>query len=413
MSNFLTSQDCGASCQEEAEFSLKFVIQNFQLFDDDNSRGFDNILLVITFDGNVFKIDDFSEDEEGEVKPNGRELIFQQSPEQFSQKLGSVPIMFNLSRACDELGTVKLNISKCFSDAVKCEEFSSETSTFDLSFVMNESENATMTLVMQVVRVDGDVATQSLTKSLIKKSNKAKKTKATERKASTVNQVDETLSSSITDASTSSFNCETDLCPTDEKSPSDVSRLSSFEPKSINYSDNFDIDDFFTQQKRIREKRDGLSASTCSNIEVSRNLLKSAITVGSTKVPRTPHKTSVTSKSVDIKCEASVKRICSECFDDISLIPRNARCPNCFQHEQLHRKLVSLKSPAIKNQQNGEIRNCIKSLFEDIFMETRNELVNDWKRLKRSKKNPKKSDCCKRSSNQNKRNKMSLKSLPR
>lgn len=425
MANFLVSQECGPYCQEEAEFSVKLVVTKLQLTDKDKGQGFDEILLAITFDGNVFKIDSFLDNDEGEMKSTGCEMVFQTSPEQFSKKLGTVPIMFDLSRACNELGTVKLDIRKCFVDAVMCEEFSSETSTVDLLFVKNEKENATMTLVFKIVRTLGDAANKSLYKGYRKKSGEAKKALAKKRasikknpdgrKDLTVvpNEADDDLADNVllsfTDSSDLSLDCDTDLCPLNEQSneisPSAFSQLTSPNSKSIrccsDIAQSLDLQDCFDRQKTFCGGCGEFSVSgiTCDRHKMfpiaSKAAEKESYEILVKSTCKSPSATSIK------KFGISVNRICSECFEDLRVIPRNAPCPKCAHQKQLQRKLVSLRSSKAKNKQAADFKDCIKSVFEEIFMETKNKLITDWNRLnqkKKPKKTHKKSNKSKRTS---------------
>ena len=94
-------------------------------------------------------------------------------------------------------------------------------------------------------------------------------------------------------------------------------------------------------------------------------------------------------EKIPMKCDPckvqtpAEKRICHECFEDLSVLPCNASCPNCAHHDQLQRKLISLKSQKVKKQESEQIRNCIRSVVEEIFFDTKDQLIKDWQRLKK------------------------------
>lgn len=391
---------CGAVCQEETEFSLKFVITSLTLTDDDEIDGFEDVLLVITFDGHVIKIDKFVTDEDGGIIPLGRGVDLMLSPEQFVEKIRTKPIMLNLSRGLTDLGTHKLNISDCFIDAVMCQEFSSEKFTTDLNFI-DDQENATMTLVLQASRkVEQKVASKKL-----KKPSAPKET----------NEVSQTESFLSTTCSDISFSCSTDRDPLDDEEAEKRLMADIFRPMSYEKSKSTRskcLSDIATSLN-IRDCSDNkqtfcngcgqfsLSGVTCDDDKLSiKSLLK----------PPCKSMLNVPCKFEENKNTQNCKnRVCSECFEDLSVIPGNTPCPKCIFRTQLQRKLVSFKSKKVKTQENRKVRDCIKSIIEEIFFDAKDRLLEDWQRLKRKPK--KKSKILKKEERRS--SEMNTKSMPR
>lgn len=367
-------QECSAFCQQETGFSLKFVITSLKLSNHDEGNGFEDILVAITFDGHVIKIEKFEENDEGEIKLLGRGLDLRLSPEQFSEKLRFCPIMLSLSRGCIEMGTLKLEISDCFIDAVKCEEFSSEKCETDLKFIKDGQENAIMNLIVHVSREDDE--------NLFKGLKKPKKKE--------IKLADE-ISNVSTNCSTMTLSYSSDCGPlnhaesefrttTDSFHPASSSRSKSTRSKCLSdIATSLDIRDYSDNQQTFCNKcrHFSISGVTCDNKNLIASLPESPLK-SPCKVP-----SFVTSTG---NCKKSVNRICSECFEDLSVIPDGAPCPKCAFHAQLQRKLISLKSKKTKSQENEKIRGCIKSILEEIFLEEKDRLVKDWKRLTRKPK---------------------------
>lgn len=216
MASKLMSRECDSACKEETEFLLKFIITSLTLTDNEASEELNDILVVITFDGNVIKIEDFESNADGNMKYVGRQLTLQMSPEMFSKKLRTCPIMLDLSRGCTELGTLKVQITDCFADAVKCEEFSSEATTNEFNFVKDEVKNASMIMILEVSRPTDD-ETSTMTKNLYGGYAKKKSEIAKKKLQETLVKA-ESEDVSLSSNSGSNTSCETDLCPIDEDS---------------------------------------------------------------------------------------------------------------------------------------------------------------------------------------------------
>jgi hypothetical protein len=402
MASLLKPQDCGAICQEEAEFSLKFVITTLLLTDVDEFKKFEDILVAITFDGNVIKIEDFEENEEGGIAFVGRGQDLRLTPEQLVGKLRNCPIMINLSRGCNDLGTVKLDISECFVDAVMCEEFSSETCHNDFKFNKDDEENATITLVFQLSRKDET----SLYKGL-KKPKKA--VKVTED-----NGTDSSFSISCS-ATTLSCCSNEDLDEDTMKRPLSSNKSKSTHSKCLSdIATSLDIREYSDNQQTFCNGcgRFSISGVTCDNKNLMTSLpespCKSEMKVRCRSKEKSPCKASSRSTVLSTgNCRKIVNRICSECFEDLSVIPDGAPCPKCTVHAQMNRKLVSFKNKDEKSKESEQIRGCIKSIIEEMFLESKDRLVKDWRRLKRK---PKK--CVKKNKSDGQRSsKLSSKSL--
>ena len=391
------TSDCGAPCREEAEFSVKFILTSLKFDNPDVCLA--EVLIVVTFDGNVFKFEDLEKNEDGELKFVGQEIVLQLTPERFSEKLHQCPVMFDLCIGCDELGTFKLNISECFADAVKCDEFASQTSTGSRKFLNeDEEEVAAMDLIFQVTRTN-DEATQKLNK-MMRKNFEEKKRKLRAKEM-------DNLSSSFDDDSQMSLSCDdTDLCPIDEDSelPSTScpfsSSIKSKSTRSKCCSDiaaSLDILDFEEDQKTTCKGCGGVSISgiTCENknllcdddvdVKTSNSCQKLQM------LQKCPSKQSISPYKPQ-SCQSTKPRICPECFEDLSVIPNKASCPKCTERSRFQPKLLDMRSECTKNEMSQDIRDHIKSVFEEIFFETKNQLLGDWKRLSKKKTGCKK-DC--------------------
>lgn len=373
MASSLMTEECGTVCKEIAEFSMKFVIMSLDMSDKGKENGFEDVLLAITFDGNVIKMENLEESEEGGLKNVGQELILQSTPENLAAKFRSSPIMFDLSRACNELGTYKLEITDCFIDALKCEEFKSETCKVDVTFIRDGIENAEMSLAYQVSRTtDG-----SLYKGLQSKMKKKKKNLVDTKSIDMEN-----ISDGFDDLTDSEINLtcdDTDLCPIDEEESADcrttsfpISTSKSKSSRSKCCSDISKSQDCSSSQKTACTGCGGISISGITCVNKLSGFEKS-------KPCKSRSQSTIRSKG---KCEASNKsRVCTECFEDLTVLPNNEACPKCTARSKHHHRLVSFKSENSKQCESQKMRECIKSIFEEIFIETKDRLVDDWKRL--------------------------------
>lgn len=400
MASSLMAQECGTACKEVAEFTLSFLVMSLQLSDKGKDKGFQDILIAITFDGNVIKLENLQENEVGGLKMIGTKLNMQTTSENFAEKLRSSPIMLNLSRGCSELGTHKLQISDCFIDALKCEEFSSELVQVDISFM----ENAEMVLAYKVSRPTDGPNMGKLFKGL---DSKRKKQKIPTTKSEDTDI--ENISDCFDDLTDSELNltCDTDICPMDEDDSVDhqttsipVSSSKSKSSRSRCCSDiatSLNLLNYSDEQTKFCAGCGGLSISgiTCQNknsfCETSN--IQSTSKCCSSDV-NSPCKLRSKSTVVSTVCrEPSKFRVCSECFEDLSALPKCVPCPTCTERDQLQRRLVSFKSENSRNDESQMIRECVKSIFEEIFIETKDRLVNDWQRLKRQTRKKTKPVC--------------------
>lgn len=377
----LTSVKCQEACQEDAEFKLQFVVTSLK-FLGRGKKGKDltDVFIIVTFDGNVFKFHDLKEDEFGDLVFVGHELIMQLSPESFSKKLRSCPIMFDLCRDCDELGTFMLEVPECFVEAVKCDEFAMETITTVQTFTKDGAEVADAGLVFRVQRETEDAAAQKLKKAMKKKLADKKKV-----------DVESSDSSSL---SSDSLDCDADLCPKDECLTQACPSLgnSKSNPNSSKCCSDIaaplDVRDFTDDQKSFCNGCGGFSISgvTCQNKKLIFGNEPSGPSSMCSSATKTPRKCQ-SQQSVVVEPKP---RICPECFENLTVIPNDAPCPNCLQRAQLQRKPISFLRESQKTEQDQMIRDSIKSIFEEIFLETKDKLINDWNRLKCAKKKLKK-----------------------
>lgn len=378
----LTSAKCQEACQEDAEFKLRFVITSLK-FLGKGKKGKDltDVFIIVTFDGNVFKFHDLKEDDQGDLVSVGHELTMQLSPENFSKKLRSCPIMFDLCRDCDELGTFTLEVPECFVEAVKCDEFATETIKAVQTFRKDGAEVADAGMMFQVRREIENAAAQKLKKAMKKKLVEKKK-------------VDDVDSSDSSSSSLDSLDRDTDLCPDDEclTQPCTSMGNSKSNPNSSKCCSDIaaplDARDFADDQKSFCNGCGGLSISgvTCQN----KKLVFGSGASGPSSLCSSATKTSRKCQSQQSVVVEPKPRICPECFENLTVISNDAPCPNCYQRAQLERRPVSFSCESQKAEQDEMIRENIKSIFEEIFLETKDKLINDWNRLKCTKKKAKK-----------------------
>jgi hypothetical protein len=172
MTSTLSSNPCGDACKDEAEYLMSFKVTSLKMTDADEEELFSEVLVAIAWDGNVVKI--MKNDDSQEFKDKVY-LLVHASPENLSMKLKKSPIMLNLSRGCNELGIVKLPLSVCFADAVKCEDFESQTVSNEFKFVHEGEENATISVSFRIEKLPEDEITKSLYKTMTSKLGKRMK----------------------------------------------------------------------------------------------------------------------------------------------------------------------------------------------------------------------------------------------
>lgn len=175
MATSLMSQP-GDGSSEDAEFLVSFVVTSLEMTDEAEDDGFSEVLVVIAWDGHVAKLEN---KEDAEEFNESMDLLLHTTPEDFSRKLKSSPIMVNISRGCEELGTVKLPITDCFADAVLCDDFYMQTVSHEFQFINGEDENAKMSAYFRVHKLMNDdvVYQQSRSKKPKQKKKKSKKAK--------------------------------------------------------------------------------------------------------------------------------------------------------------------------------------------------------------------------------------------
>lgn len=337
-------QDCSENCKEQCEFSLLITVIKLTLTDKEKNRGFEDIALTFTLDSNVIKIDNIqSSDEDVNIQ---RELCFQTTPADFSKKLQTTSIMINLARECMDLGTVKLQISDCFSESVLCDDFSSERMINNYKFEKDGMENGSMEISVQAVRksIDNEGIKDFLRAN-------AKRRDRMRNKAHTMPpKVDSSLSS---DDTISSFMCDADLlklCPLEDKTFEHSFSSKEKHPKA---------------SKCLSDIATSLDINKCSNVQKTfcrgcRGLSISGITCDNNL--RVSKKESRELKN-DKNCEIYVRpvnRICSQCFANLSILPEDTPCPkcSCIKKAQNEEKVPKLKDVSQK---------CIKKTVGDIL----------------------------------------------
>lgn len=174
MATSLMTQPCGDDCNEESEFLVSFVVTSLLMNDNESSQLFSDVLVSITWLGNVVKL---KNEQEGVEEFNEKmDLMIHATPTYLSTMLKTSPIMLDLSRGCTELGTIKLDISDCFADAVLCAEFNSQTVSVDLKFIKDGVETADMSAFLRIQKLLNDGISGNLFKeNSSKRSDHSKK----------------------------------------------------------------------------------------------------------------------------------------------------------------------------------------------------------------------------------------------
>lgn len=352
--------------KEQCEFSLKIKILKLNLKDKEKDRGFEDIALSFTLDSNVTRIENISSlDENVNIV---KEVFCQTTPENFVKKLKTSAILINLIRECADLGTVKIQITDCFTDAILDDEFSSEKMICDYTFVKDGNENASMELELHVNRTSVD-------NEAIKDFLRAN-AKRNERQKNKGRLVSEQYESSLSSGDGfSSFVCDADLlkelCPPKDNN-TNITSASTKSKASKCFSDiatSLDVNKFSEGQKTFCHGCRGYSISgiTCDN----KNLLSQCLSDESEKVNCKSRK-----KDTKAKCDQPVYRICSECFADLSILPEDVGCPNCSCASKINK---------LEERQKNKKKVCtdtsisyFQKMLKDIF-------VCDTKKQKKKK----------------------------
>jgi Domain of unknown function (DUF4776) len=149
MAATLSSEPCDPECNEVNEFLFSVIIESFQLKNEDKFSGAEK-QLTYTWDGNVIKsialdsVDEFI---------GRKEFLVYASPMEMFKKLRNSPIMLNLMAACDDLGTIKLPITHCFSEAVLCNDFNTQRFKTEIKFTKDEVEIATVEMDLMIEKI--------------------------------------------------------------------------------------------------------------------------------------------------------------------------------------------------------------------------------------------------------------------
>lgn len=300
------------SCREQCEFVLRLIIDKLKLCDKNKSQGFKDISVVLTLDSNVIKIENIQS--ENENVNQQRIIYFTTTPEQFSKKLKHSPMLVNLSRGCDDLGTVKIKFPDCSCEAILSGDFENETIRSENKFVNDGIENALMEMSL-------DISKQPVSSDAMKDFLRANAKRLERKRApkSTCDVYESTASSSsecICDAELLRELCQSDIT---DKAMSTKSK----ESKCVSdIAASLDVNIFSDDQKTFCLGCRGYSVSgvTCMNKKV----LKDGSSTGSPNDDCTVS----TEPGRQKKCQP-VNRICSECFANLSVLPRNMPCPNC------------------------------------------------------------------------------------
>lgn len=166
MATTLMSTPCGDVCGEETDYLVTFGITELEMTDAKRLELFNQVFIIVAWDGNVVKL---RQSEESEEFKEQHSWDIHLTPQRMSEKLKTSPIMLNLVRGCDDLGNTMISITECFSDAILCEDFNSETVIVDFKFVLDNQENGSMKAFFRVQKLLEDGISGNLFKSLKKK----------------------------------------------------------------------------------------------------------------------------------------------------------------------------------------------------------------------------------------------------
>lgn len=186
----LATQSCGKPCNEDADFTITFLINSLTLTNESKYSS-DEKLLTVTWDGNVFR--STATESMEEFKGRRQVLYIHCTPMQLNRKLKSSPILMNLTAFCEDLGTVKFPLTDCFCDAVLCNEFNSQTFKNDFKFVKDEIEHGAMDIDLKIQRMDNQQSIFEAIKKTQLKASKRNRRKSKAQSDSDADDEDETL----------------------------------------------------------------------------------------------------------------------------------------------------------------------------------------------------------------------------
>jgi hypothetical protein len=351
------SKECSQSCIEEmAEFNIKFVVPKLDMIDEDaEESGLRDVMLILSFDSNVIRLENI----EADNFPIGHVMTYQMSPERLSEKLQCSVVTVNLYRRSIDLGFLKLDIS-CFSEAVLCDNFVSEKVDCNHTFVFEDYGTAKMQLVVEVARTCDFINPLD---NFVRKMQVGKKHAIEDDELS----FNFSLMSSSCDDNNDLL---TDLCPEES------SRICTSYPNSSksnkccsDIATSLDINSFSDNQKIFCHACGGFSISgiTCDNKVVLESLSKSVsfVSKASSRVDKT-------------HCHAvKVNRICSECFEDLTVLPKDAACPKCAATKKKQQQLPSAdKSNEGFKFDQKLVESCVESAIRKLLgCETEEEKV--------------------------------------
>ena len=206
----MMTQSCGKACKQEEDFKITLGIESLEMSDENEDDLFEDVLVTIAWDGIVEKMTKTSgePDEFQELK----EFTIHSSSENLTEKLKLCPIMFNLSRGCDDLGSVKLPIPKCVAEAVLCADFNSQTVINDLKFEVKGDQNGKMTVKFGIEKISCDEASKKIYQKLqIHKNDRKKNERKIKSKKKNASGSDEEVEEELDEETCSGFKCPHEL----------------------------------------------------------------------------------------------------------------------------------------------------------------------------------------------------------
>lgn len=166
----LMSKRCGDPCKEEREFKITVEVNSLEMTDENEDELFENVMVVICWGKHVLRMTKTSG--EPEEFQETKDILIRSSPLNLMKRLKSNPIFITLSRGCDDLGTVELEIPNCFAEAVTCSDFNSQALSNDIKFEEDEERNGKMSIVFRIASLPLNETTKKVFKTIQKQSEK-------------------------------------------------------------------------------------------------------------------------------------------------------------------------------------------------------------------------------------------------
>ncbi|KAG5669737.1 hypothetical protein PVAND_000031 [Polypedilum vanderplanki] len=366
MSSQINSQDClQTNVNETTEYHLKFIIQKLNFLNQDNNEnGLKNITLSFDFDSKVIHIENIQD----KIFPIGHEISLPMSAKIFSEKLKDIHLMINLNQSDSsaDLGFLKISLNN-FGDKVLCDDFESEKIIVEEKFVHENIETAEIGIVIEI---NCSNFINPLKNILTK--NKAEKRQQFEEIPVSISSVESICDNNTTEKEESSQLESSHLYPSSSNKPSSKSKSG----KCLSdIATSLELDSFSDKETIYCNECCGFSISgvTCQNKIVLESISKSESNSTSEFKTNSKEVSSNTRPKVTKLCLkkcSTVRRICSECFEDLSQLPENAPCHKCAREE----KKVS-STEALRKFITAKENKNFMSTIDPKFVESQVELA--------------------------------------